>query len=57
MVLAPCLNLETMEKLAAKQGDGVIFELSGRVLTYRGRNFIIPTMFQVVRDREVRPLQ
>lgn len=57
MVLVPCLNLETMERLAAKQGDGVVFELSGRVLTYRGRNFVIPTMFQVVRDREVRPLQ
>jgi hypothetical protein len=57
MVLVPCLNLEVMERLAAKQGDGMTFELSGRVMAYRGRNFIIPTMFQVVRDREVRPMQ
>jgi hypothetical protein len=57
MILVPSLNLETMEKIAARQGDAVIFELSGRVLEYRGRNYLIPTMFQVVRDREVRPLQ
>jgi hypothetical protein len=57
MILVPSLNLESMERIASKQGDGIIFELSGRVLAFRGRNYIIPTMFQVVRDREVRPLQ
>ena len=47
MILSPCLNLQRMEAWAMRGGDATSFEVSGRVLAYQGRNYLIPTMFQV----------
>lgn len=55
MVVAPCMNLERMEALAASQGEALGFEVSGRVLTYQGRNYLSPGLFQVLRSGDVKP--
>jgi hypothetical protein len=44
--LVPCLTRERMENQAARMAEVMIFEVSGRVLAYQGRNYLIPTMFQ-----------
>jgi hypothetical protein len=36
-----------MEAWAMRSGDSTTFEVSGRVLAYQGKNYLIPTMFQV----------
>jgi hypothetical protein len=47
LILVPCLNRERMEARAAQAAESLTFEVSGRVLTYQGRNYLIPSMFQV----------
>ncbi len=46
LLLAPCQSVERMEQLALSQGEAMVFEVTGRVLAYRGRNYLIPTLFQ-----------
>lgn len=57
MVLTPSLNLQRMESYAAKFGEAQTFEVSGRVLAYDGRNYLIPTMFRVQVPSDLRPMQ
>jgi hypothetical protein len=54
MVLMPCLNLMSMEKLAERGGETLTFQVSGQVFVYRGKNYLLPTMYQVNR-RESSP--
>ncbi len=53
MVILPCLLLERMERFAARSGAHTAMLLSGRVYVYEDRNFILPTMFQIPRERTV----
>ena len=53
MAVSPCLNLQRMEAWAMRNGDSTSFEVSGRVLTYQGKNWVIPTMFQVLPKAEL----
>lgn len=53
MVLAPCLLLERMERVALDRGEEMTFEVTGRVLAYQGRNFLLPTMFRVYQPGDV----
>jgi len=57
MPLAPCLTLARMESVSLWRADGVPMEVSGRVLTYRGRRYLLPTMFIVRPPGDVTPLQ
>jgi len=57
MPLAPCLTLSRMEDVSLWRGDGVSLEVSGRVLVYRGRRHLLPTMFVMAQQGEVTPLQ
>jgi hypothetical protein len=57
MTLAPSLNLQRMEAFAAQKGDAASFEVSGQVRIYRGRNHLVPTLFQVYLDNELEPRQ
>lgn len=57
MILIPCQNLQRMESWAASRGDEATFEVSGRVLTYQGRNYLLPTMFQVYPANDLEPRQ
>lgn len=47
MVLLPCLTLERMEQVATDRGENLLLQVSGRVFTYEGRNYLMPTMFQL----------
>jgi len=49
--LVPCQMLQTMEDVAAERGDDVVFTVSGQVLTYRGANYLLPTMMKAAIDR------
>lgn len=46
MVLLPCQKLETMENLVEDRGDTIVFVLTGQITTYRGVNYILPTMIK-----------
>ena len=51
MVLVPCRMLETIEEFIERRGDRIVFVLSGQVLTYRGVNYLLPTMMKLATDR------
>ena len=55
MVLMPSMNLAAMERLFDKGGDSVSFTISGQVFLYKGRNHMLPTVFQVNRRTELSP--
>jgi hypothetical protein len=49
MVLMPCMNLQGMERIVERAGESITFTLSGQVFVYRGRNYLLPTLYQVNR--------
>ena len=51
MILQPCRKLEDMEDYIEKHGDQTTFRLSGQVHTYRGANYLLPTMMVIDIDR------
>ena len=56
MILLPCLLLERMELFAERTTEVAVLLVSGRVYRYRGRNYLLPTSFQVPRnDTPLRP--
>ena len=52
MMLLACQNLELMEQLVNARTESLSFTVSGPVFTYRDRNYLLPTMFVLERDRE-----
>ena len=57
MTLLPCQATQKMEDLTAWKGDAIVLTVTGRVLTYDGRNYLLPTMFQLAHPGDVGPLQ
>jgi len=51
MVMQKCRMLQSMEELVAKRGDDAVFIVSGQVFTYRGANYLLPTMMKVAVER------
>lgn len=51
MVLQACQLLVTMEDTVERHGDSVVFILSGQVHTYRGANYLLPTMMKIAVDK------
>jgi len=51
MTVLPCLLLERMENYAQSRGGEAAVMLSGRVLAFDGRNFLMPSVFQIPRER------
>ena len=43
MIVAPCITLESMERMLEEQGEDLRFTVTGQVHTYRGVNFLMPT--------------
>lgn len=43
MVVAPCMTLESMERMLEDRGDNLRFTITGQVHTYRGVNYLLPT--------------
>ncbi|MBN8643704.1 MAG: hypothetical protein J0L61_00490 [Planctomycetes bacterium] len=50
--LIPCLNLQEMERLMQSHPASLQFELSGPVYVYEGRNYLMPSMYLIVADRD-----
>ncbi|HBS28832.1 MAG TPA: hypothetical protein DEB06_05140, partial [Phycisphaerales bacterium] len=50
MVLLPSLRLTELERLVASREETVTLRLSGMALVYRGRNYLLPTLFHTVAD-------
>ena len=50
LVLQACQLLETMEDTVDRRGDTTVFILSGQVHTYRGANYLLPTMMKIAVD-------
>jgi len=50
MTLLPCLLLHRLERHAQTRGNASVL-LSGRVYTYDDRNYLLPSVFQLPRDR------
>jgi hypothetical protein len=57
LLVIPSLNLQRMEAWTLRRGEEMTLELSGRVLAYQGKNYIIPIMFQVYPDNDLEPRQ
>lgn len=57
MVLMPCMNLQNMEKTVERAGEGTSFTVSGTVYVYKGRNYLLPSMYVVNRRSDLAPAQ
>ena len=51
LILLPCQMLQSMEEIVQQRGDRVVFILSGQITTYRGANYVMPTMMKLAIDR------
>jgi hypothetical protein len=47
LLLLPSLNLQRLQGWAGRFGDAVPLEISGRITQYRGRNYLIPTLYRI----------
>ncbi|MDX2115553.1 MAG: hypothetical protein SFZ24_08020 [Planctomycetota bacterium] len=52
LVLLPCLNLESIERLVQRHGERLVFLISGQTYVYEGVNYLLPTLVQIDADRE-----
>lgn len=57
LIFNPCMTLQRIEAWASRPGDNATLQLSGRIYQFQGRNYIIPTMFQVSLPSELTPRQ
>lgn len=57
MILLPCRILQRLESMARFNQQERPIELSGRVMAYRGRNFLLPTSYLLPVPTELRPAQ
>lgn len=57
MVVMPSMALERIERLAARAGEPLLIELSGRIMGYRGRAFVRPTMIVLHRSFDLKTSQ
>jgi len=51
MVIQACQLLETMEDIVEKRGDSTVFILTGQVNSYRGANYLLPTIMKIAVDK------
>jgi hypothetical protein len=50
MAVLPCLKLMEMRRIVEARPETVTFRVSGRVLVYKGRNYLLPTFFMTLAD-------
>ncbi len=56
-IVEPCRMLMRMENIVMQSGDAGRLLVSGRVYTYKGGHYILPTLMQRVRPQEINSLQ
>jgi hypothetical protein len=47
MTLLPCQNLAAIEGILDSANEGTSFTLTGEVFAYRGKRYLLPTMYTV----------
>jgi len=57
LIVEPCTMLMRLERIAMETGDAGQLLVSGRVYTYKGAHYILPTLMQRVRPQEINSLQ
>jgi len=57
LVLLPCRTLLRMERSVGARGDGVAFELTGRLTSYGGRSYVLPSLAVRLPERSLNALQ
>lgn len=57
MMMLRCRTLQRLEDFLAKTGDSGPVNVSGRVFTHKGRNYLLPTLVQSAAPSDVKPLQ
>lgn len=56
MALLACQLSQRLEEIVGARGDKAAIEISGRVFSYGNRNYLLPTMYQVLPPTDVGPL-
>jgi len=57
LIVEPCRMLMRMETIAMENGDAGQLLVSGRVYTYKGSGFLLPTLMQRIRPQGINSLQ
>ncbi|MCA9275823.1 MAG: hypothetical protein KDA29_07345 [Phycisphaerales bacterium] len=57
LTVLPCRALMRMEQYAMDQGDAARFLVSGRVYSYRGESFLLPTIAQRLGESDINSIQ
>ncbi|MBO6740505.1 MAG: hypothetical protein JJ916_11665 [Phycisphaerales bacterium] len=57
LVVLPCRALMRMEQWAMDQGDAARFLVSGRVYSYRGQSYLLPTIAQRLGASDINSMQ
>ena len=57
MTLLPCAATEGLERAVVRYGDNTPFEFSGRVFTYKSRNYLLPLMYVAESSRNLKTLR
>lgn len=57
LIVLPCRTLMKMETAAMQAGDAARLLVSGRVYTYQGNAYLMPTLVQRISPSEINPLQ
>ncbi len=57
LIIEPCTMLMRIERIAMQTGDAGQLLISGRIYTYKGAHYILPTLIQRVRPQGIYSLQ
>jgi hypothetical protein len=58
LVLLPCQNLTAIEQIGERSGEAATYTVTGEVMTYRGRNYLLVRSYQANRaSDQVMPAQ
>ncbi len=57
LIVLPCNQLLRLEGLSASRGDSLALKFNGRVFSYRGKGYVLPTFVQALLPGDVVPMQ
>lgn len=57
LILQPCRVMQQMEVMSSLRGDAMAFRVSGQVMVFGGKNFLMPTFFQIPPRSDLSPRQ
>ncbi|MCX5691280.1 MAG: hypothetical protein NTV94_16080 [Planctomycetota bacterium] len=57
LILQPSRMMQQMESMASIRGDAISFRVSGRVMVFNAKNYLLPTFFQIPPKSDITPRQ